>query len=296
MENEYNSLLENDLYSTEYRFFDPRLGRWMSLDPLMDQFPWMSPFVGMDNNPISMTDPLGLSTEVKRELKIFKSKGDLPEVYATAKKPSLMRIRMNKFKNSLISFGKSNWREKYFGGLLSFRDKASGWASEQSSKMSEAVHQVDEIMKPYKDEKVAVMKDLYTIQATIGGSGATNYGVFSKIEVSSKVAELGLNYISESTSSGSLNPLNHNSLSYPLTLVTAKTPSIMRKMAIGASSGVIEHSFNGGFKGAWNQNIGITILKVINGGTTSIMGPVYGTMRQGVGGYGINALEKQQKK
>ena len=53
---------EGNMYSTEFRMFDARLGRWMSLDPLMDQFPWMSPFVGMDNNPISLVDPLGLNT------------------------------------------------------------------------------------------------------------------------------------------------------------------------------------------------------------------------------------------
>ena len=53
---------EANMYSTEFRMFDARLGRWLSLDPLMDQFPWMSPFVGMDNNPISLMDPLGLAT------------------------------------------------------------------------------------------------------------------------------------------------------------------------------------------------------------------------------------------
>jgi RHS repeat-associated protein len=53
---------EGNAYTTEFRQYYPRLGRWLSLDPLMDQFPWMSPFVGMDNNPISLIDPLGLST------------------------------------------------------------------------------------------------------------------------------------------------------------------------------------------------------------------------------------------
>ena len=60
LENTING--EANMYSTEFRMFDARLGRWLSLDALMDQFPWMSPFVGMDNNPISLTDPLGLNT------------------------------------------------------------------------------------------------------------------------------------------------------------------------------------------------------------------------------------------
>lgn len=48
-------------YTTEFRQYDPRLGRWKSLDPLMKQFPWMSPYVAFDNNPIFYIDPYGLS-------------------------------------------------------------------------------------------------------------------------------------------------------------------------------------------------------------------------------------------
>jgi RHS repeat-associated protein len=48
-------------YTTEFRQYDPRLGRWLSLDPLMSQFPWMSPYVAFDNNPVLFTDPLGLA-------------------------------------------------------------------------------------------------------------------------------------------------------------------------------------------------------------------------------------------
>jgi RHS repeat-associated protein len=49
-------------YTTEFRQYDPRVGRWMSLDPLMMQFPWMSPYCAFDNNPVLLTDPRGLST------------------------------------------------------------------------------------------------------------------------------------------------------------------------------------------------------------------------------------------
>ena len=47
-------------YTTEFRQYDPRLGRWLSLDPLMHEFPWMSPYVAFNNNPIYFIDPLGL--------------------------------------------------------------------------------------------------------------------------------------------------------------------------------------------------------------------------------------------
>ena len=50
-------------YTTEFRQYDPRLGRWLSLDPMMESFPWMSPFVAFDNNPVYFVDPYGLASE-----------------------------------------------------------------------------------------------------------------------------------------------------------------------------------------------------------------------------------------
>lgn len=50
-------------YTTEYRHLDPRIGRWLSLDPMMGKFPWQSPYVGFDNNPILLPDPSGGETE-----------------------------------------------------------------------------------------------------------------------------------------------------------------------------------------------------------------------------------------
>lgn len=49
-------------YTTEFRLLDPRLGRWLSIDPLAAQFPWQSPYVSMDNNPVNLNDVLGEST------------------------------------------------------------------------------------------------------------------------------------------------------------------------------------------------------------------------------------------
>jgi RHS repeat-associated protein len=55
--------IEGGSYTTEYRQLDPRIGRWTSLDPLMSNFPWQSPYATFDNNPIYYNDPLGLASE-----------------------------------------------------------------------------------------------------------------------------------------------------------------------------------------------------------------------------------------
>jgi RHS repeat-associated protein len=46
-------------YTTEFRQYDPRLGRWFGIDPEFKAFAWQSPYVAFDNNPISKTDPRG---------------------------------------------------------------------------------------------------------------------------------------------------------------------------------------------------------------------------------------------
>jgi RHS repeat-associated protein len=51
---------DGNSYTTEFRQYDPRLGRWMSLDPLMMMFPNLSPYCAFDNNPVLFTDPFGL--------------------------------------------------------------------------------------------------------------------------------------------------------------------------------------------------------------------------------------------
>ena len=46
-------------YTTEFRQYDPRLGRWKSLDPQAQKYPDMSPYNVFGNNPVLFLDPLG---------------------------------------------------------------------------------------------------------------------------------------------------------------------------------------------------------------------------------------------
>ncbi len=48
---------EGNAYTTFFRAYNPRLARWMSIDPKADA--WQSPYTSMDNNPINLADPMG---------------------------------------------------------------------------------------------------------------------------------------------------------------------------------------------------------------------------------------------
>ncbi len=46
-------------YDFDARYYDPQLGRWNTQDPVADEFPGMSPYQAMMDNPVSYTDPDG---------------------------------------------------------------------------------------------------------------------------------------------------------------------------------------------------------------------------------------------
>jgi len=52
-----------DLYATEFRSYDPQLGRFHQQDMLADDFDSWSPYVFAYNNPILFNDPLGLAAD-----------------------------------------------------------------------------------------------------------------------------------------------------------------------------------------------------------------------------------------
>jgi RHS repeat-associated protein len=56
---------DGNSYTTEFRQYDSRLGRWLSLDPLMKKYPDQSAYCAFNNNPIYFSDPSGAEGEHK---------------------------------------------------------------------------------------------------------------------------------------------------------------------------------------------------------------------------------------
>jgi RHS repeat-associated protein len=54
---------ETGLYYYGARYYDPRISIWLSVDPLAEQTPHVSPYAFCLNNPIRYNDPTGMSAE-----------------------------------------------------------------------------------------------------------------------------------------------------------------------------------------------------------------------------------------
>jgi len=59
MEKDNDVAGEGSVYTTEFRMYDARLGRWFSVDPDDDNNTGESPYVFNHNNPVSLVDPQG---------------------------------------------------------------------------------------------------------------------------------------------------------------------------------------------------------------------------------------------
>jgi len=66
---------EGNAYDFEARIFDPRVVRWLSVDPLFSAYPHQSPYVAMSNNLINRIDPTGMGDYYSKEGKHLGSDG-----------------------------------------------------------------------------------------------------------------------------------------------------------------------------------------------------------------------------
>jgi len=63
------------------RVYDSRIGRWLSIDPLLMNFPDLSPYIGIGNNPILYYDPDGRKIRVSSDYTFGLFRNRLGEVF-----------------------------------------------------------------------------------------------------------------------------------------------------------------------------------------------------------------------
>ncbi len=78
---------ETGQYYAGQRYYGQLLGRWLSVDPLADQYPSHSSYNYVLNNPLRLTDPTGLEPDTLLvDKKTGLPMGSLPEVEVTAER------------------------------------------------------------------------------------------------------------------------------------------------------------------------------------------------------------------
>ena len=100
-DNEVNG--EGNSLNAEWRQYDPRLGRWLSPDPLIANFPSWSPYVFAFDNPIWLNDPDG---DVPPTIKQIITEGKNTSSTFTTLLSAAKITEANYAKN--ISFGSGN--------------------------------------------------------------------------------------------------------------------------------------------------------------------------------------------
>jgi len=68
---------EGNSYTTDFRQYDHRIGRWLSLDPMATKYPNISPYAAFANNPLIFTDPGGDTIVI-----VLVNSTDDPTIYA----------------------------------------------------------------------------------------------------------------------------------------------------------------------------------------------------------------------
>lgn len=108
-------------YSTEFRQYDPRVGRWLSRDPLFHVFPWQSPYVAFDNNPIYFKDPKGLSSEKG-------GSGEPEKTWYISSEKGLPKGKTFKDKEgNRHIIKKDDWYEDADGNIYEYLGNKKGW-------------------------------------------------------------------------------------------------------------------------------------------------------------------------
>ncbi len=110
---ELNTDLDVSLYETEWRLYDPQIGRFHQIDKLGEFNSIVSGYVFASNNPISINDPDGLTDNVKT---------DTLRVVGTTKTGEDAYSNGNELDNVVIT---QNTRDRANSGNISFYDNAS---------------------------------------------------------------------------------------------------------------------------------------------------------------------------
>ncbi len=162
-----------------YRIYDPRIGRWLSIDPLQGKYPFASPFNFVLNNPISFIDPDGMDIIIG-------------ESYANTK---FWTTFLNKSFDNVVQFRIETDAEGIHRLKLDLIDGKS-FKSEEQKKAYEYIKSIAD--NSSTNVKIASEGTSYSVQGDFWNISPDNYKTaefYEQVAKTTKVDGFGLNSV-----------------------------------------------------------------------------------------------------
>jgi RHS repeat-associated protein len=109
METDPEAKGKGNSYTTEFRQYDPRLGRWLSVDPLTTKYPWITPYSAFNNNPIYFIDIMG--DESWPPSKLISNKSSAPVLGSISEIQTYQQQNNQNLKSNYVTIGDIKYSE-----------------------------------------------------------------------------------------------------------------------------------------------------------------------------------------
>lgn len=154
------------------RYLDSKLGLWLSVDPLSDKYPSLSPYVYTANNPIRYIDPDG------RKIVPTNSEGETAiRSYVDNFNPNVQK-NVFKIHYSGPDGGKNNYSEypEYSSMSVKGYDQYSDFKSfKMAMKSNGAKLNKQEMKEAHGFYLALISKDTYTVDGVVSGTSAKTF-------------------------------------------------------------------------------------------------------------------------
>ncbi|CAI9430306.1 RHS repeat-associated core domain-containing protein [Candidatus Ornithobacterium hominis] len=171
---------ETGLYYYGARYYDPRISIWISVDPLAEKYPDISPYTYVANNPINAIDPDGRYIIFIGGLRLGKGNAD--------QQRSMGGFKIHKtdvynyWSTDKNTFGRSAdiasyYQNKYNDNNVGFTSGSSHWNSSAEQRMGEGKLKAELFHKMVQDGdiKLTAGETIKVISHSQGGAHAAGY-------------------------------------------------------------------------------------------------------------------------